>query len=319
MGFCNCLGVLTFATALVATTLPVWFFVKVLMCFAKCCGTHCLGIVHAWTKAMLSWAWWLTIKLCCCFFSLRFEGNREMNDSLASFWGKPRLIMTNHSSFMDAIATNAALSGKNAVNVKTLASSHIFNIPFLGGLAEGAGHFPVNFKSHKTEEATVEGGGSVADFSVDKDAIAKVMKEYEDWVMNGHIGTWAPEGRLNPTPETVSQFRAGGFQVAVHIDCQIWCICYAGFEVFWHRKAAVGGAPANCRGTCFKLCDSSHTLIKELSNNDLRMDEKQKCILLANHAQALFQTKRDELSADPWVSKLPGSKDKDIALVEQGS
>lgn len=318
---CTCIGRLFFCLALIITTLPVYIIVKINVLIACVCKCY-WPFVHASTKVMLAWAWWTFTKLICCFFRLSTEGVSEMNASLAANSGKPRLIIMNHSSFMDALVVMTILSGRVARDLKSLASAHLFKMPILGGLSEGAGHFAVPFKSQATEKTeAVEGDaptGSVADFSVDKDKVAKVMDAFEDWVKTGHVGAWFPEGRLNPNPQQMQTFRAGGFKIAVNVDCEVWCAVYAGFEVFWNRKAPIGGAPANCRGECFKLCSSSHELLKELAKGE-EVDDKQKCLLLANHAQARFQAKRDEFTADPWVSKLPAKETDAVALVEQKS
>lgn len=314
---CTCLGRICFAVFIILFTLPVWIIVKVNMCFAACCPS-CLPWVHSSTKAMVGWAWWWAVKFQCCFLRLRLDGLDEMNRSLAASSGKPRLIILNHLSFMDALMTAALLSTRNARELKSLASAHLFAMPILGGIGQAAGHYAIPFKSHETKKAAGEGGGSVADFSVDKDAVAVVMDQFTDWVRQGNIGCWFPEGRLNPVPSKLQTFRAGGFKIALEVDCEVWATVAAGFEVYWHRKAPIGGAPASCKMKAFKVCDSTHSLVADLANGQ-DVDDKEKCLLIANYAQAEMQKVRDEFNVDPWVSKLPEKDDPGTALVEKAS
>jgi len=327
---CKCLGMVIFAFFLVTFTLPGWFFARILLTI-ECCFPSYKARTNYYSKVFIGWMWWLAIKFCCCILRIHVEGLDEMNKSMMEKDGQPRLLMMNHTSFMDALWVASAFKSSIAGNMKAFAAGHLFKMPFLGGISYAAGHFPIPFKDSgakpppkpKQDAPPADGAmqpqGSAADFSVDKDAVAKVQEEFNDWVKTGHIGAWFPEGRLNPHPNTMQQFRAGGCKVAAQVDCQIWCVCLAGFEVFWHRKAPVGGAPANCKIKCFKLADSSFDLLKQLSSGE-SVDEKQKSLLLANHAQAKFQETRDTLNADPWVSLLPSApagSDAGTALVDQ--
>lgn len=320
---CKCIGNLIFCLLIVLFTLPVWFMVRIMLFIACICPSY-MPTVQYNTKALCGWAWWLMMKFMCCILSLKKEGVDEANKALLENDGKPRLIMMNHNSFMDALCVATLMSSRVGGNMKAFASGHLFDMPFLGGISIGAGHFKIPFASQKTEKVeptsdNMKAQGSVADFSVDKDAVAESQKGFNDWVRSGHVGAWFPEGRLNPNPNVMQTFRAGGCKVAAEIDCQIYGICFAGFEVFWNRKAPVGGAPANCSIKAFKLCDSSFSLLKELAKGQYdSIDEKEKSLLIANYAQAEFQKKRDEQNADPWPSKLPTPPATETALVEKG-
>merc|ERR1719148_149316 len=117
------------------------------------------------------------LKLMCCFLRLKVEGADEMNRGLAEAEGKPRCLMMNHTSFMDALFTITLLRSSFARQMKSLASAHLFAMPILGALGIASGHFAVPFKSQATKaEPGVEKTGSVADFSVDKEAVAKVVE-----------------------------------------------------------------------------------------------------------------------------------------------
>lgn len=320
----SCIGRIIFIFAIVVTTLPVWIIARILL-FIACICPGFLPTVHKVTKVLLGWAWWLMLKLCCCILCLRSEGLSEFQRGVAACVAakKPCCVISNHISFLDAIIALASMPSSAAAVTKSMGSAHLMAMPVLGGLFQAMGFFAVPFKSHDTKKAKVpegEEGGSIADFSVDKVGIAKVMDEFKEWVGQGNVGTWAPEGRLNPNPDVLQTFRAGGFNLVLEVDSEIWCMVLAGVEVFWHRKAAVGGAPSNVGVKNFKLCSSSFELIKELTNGDDTMDKKEKAVLIANYAQKKIQEKRDELVMEGWVSLLPRAKgDSGTALVEAGA
>lgn len=324
---CSCFGRLYFGVATMLWTVPCWLVIRIMLCFAACCPGY-LPKVHVYSKIIYSWANWMILRTLCCFLGIRIEGVREMNAALDARAEKPRLLIMNHQSLFDVMVLASVLSPRSGGDLKALMSSHVAEIPITGGIVTGCGHFAIPFKSQETKAAENAAEGSIADFSVDKDAVQRVMGQFEEWVRTGHIGFWFPEGRLNPNPLKLQTFRAGGFKVAVDIDAEIWCVCAGGFEVFWHRKAPIGGVPANCRVKAFKLCDSSSALLKELAEGDDTIDDKQKQLLIANHAQDKMQEVRDEITADPWVSKSPQSEDHSgldspqshgIALVGQES
>lgn len=330
---CICLGRTCFAIAITITTLPAWVLLKLLLCVGACFPSI-LPRVHRLSLIIVSWAWWTTIKLlgCCCIFRLQKVNQREMNESLNAATGKPRVMIFNHCSFMDAISNTHIFPLRSAQFCKILAAGYLFKMPFLGTIFEAVGAIKIPFKANeekpKEEPAPAAAAAnqdgnepltkkeSVHDMRVDKEVANEVMTKLEAWLRAGNMASWAPEGSLNRRPEKMQMFRAGGFMPVVRVDSLIWCICYAGYEVFWHRKAPIGGTPANCRAVCFKLCESSFELIKELSKGE-EVDEKQKCLLLANYAQNKFQDMMDEQQADPWVSKLPPLEDeKGVALNE---
>lgn len=296
---CSCLGKFYFNLVLVLVVAPVLLVCQINMWIACCCP-GCLEGVYRVNKKIIGFGFQLTNLLSCCVLGRRIKVD-EMNASLSASPGKPRLVILNHLSFMDTILISSLISLRNISEVKMLAAEHLFNMPFIGLLVKSAGHLKVPFKTQATKK-TGDEEGSVADFSVDKDQIQKVMDQFDNWVRDGHIGSWFPEGRMNPNPPVLQQFRAGGFALAVHTDCEIWCAVSAGLEVFWPRKSAVGGSPANVSLEAFCLCKSSHALIEELSAGKTDVDDKQRGILIANHAQHLMQERRDKIVAEGWVS-----------------
>merc|ERR1712129_340670 len=130
----------------------------------------------------------------------RVTGAKELDASFRAHQGKPRLIILNHLSFMDALVAITLFSSSINGNMKSMASEHLFSMPILGAISSAAGHFRIPFKTLKTKKAADPEQGSIADMSVDKEGVAKSIAQFEQWVKDGNIGSWFPEGRLNPHP-----------------------------------------------------------------------------------------------------------------------
>lgn len=67
-----------------------------------------------------------------------------------------------------------------------------------GYICSAVGHFPVLFTSSKAN-----------DFSVDKEAQAKVTEQLDQFIGSGGGLMIFPEGQLNSTPRKLQQFRRG--------------------------------------------------------------------------------------------------------------
>jgi 1-acyl-sn-glycerol-3-phosphate acyltransferase len=309
------LAQIVFNLILIITTLPALFVVmwtNIICNFFP--GSK--STLQPFNARMIGCAWKCTLALTCCIVPVRLTGMDEVCKQLNERDGKPRLILFNHLSFFDTMLLTTLFPFRLTGSCRMMASEHLFKMPVVGTLVAGPGHLKIPFKNHETKTAEPEAGnaaalskGSKADFSVDKEAVAKVMQNFEAFVGAGNIGAWFPEGRLNPHPKELQQFRAGGFALATRLDCSIHCCVFAGIEVFWNRKAPVGGKPANVGVNGFELCSSSFDLIKELSEGK-EVDEKAMCILIANHAQKRMQEERDRMVADNWVSQLPDYPDE---------
>merc|ERR1711870_208430 len=144
------------------------------------------------------------------------------------------------------------------------------------------GHLPVPFKAT----------GSEGGFELDKEKMAERQKQLEEHVQSGGTAGWFPEGKMAPEPEgpdiKVGQFRAGGFTLACHVDCEIWCCSYYGITQCWPTKAAVGGRPSRIGIKLFRLCESSADFAKSAGKVDEsgKIDDKHGSIYIANEAQA---------------------------------
>eukprot|EP00747_Dinoflagellata_sp_TGD_P168188 gnl/TRDRNA2_/TRDRNA2_193988_c0_seq1.p1 gnl/TRDRNA2_/TRDRNA2_193988_c0~~gnl/TRDRNA2_/TRDRNA2_193988_c0_seq1.p1 ORF type:complete len:321 (-),score=48.40 gnl/TRDRNA2_/TRDRNA2_193988_c0_seq1:14-976(-) len=302
MGFCDVLCVVVWNIALVLSVLLPWCVAKLGLCLV-----HCLPARHK-TRALrrlgrlvivitcISWRMLTTI---CCWVRIRIDGLQQFRKELAATAGRPRVCISNHTSFMDSILYTSIMPLSQVGSMKALAAAHLLKVPVLGTLLRASGHVCVPFTSKDTMGD---------DFSVDKDLLAERMHDFEACVAAGSIGCWYPEGRTNPGDATqVQLFRAGGFGVAVHQDVEIWCIVWVGNPVCWPRKAAFGGRPCRIRGSIFRLCDSSHTF---LAGGDLppgNGDERSQCIYLADRARAEFQAAVNNIVAEGWCSGAAGS------------
>lgn len=248
---------------------------------------------------MLSVVWGLPFLLAACFVRVHYEGVDDLRRAMDQGRGKPRILLQNHESFLDAILTATMLGCRSSAEVKSMASNHLFKLPVLGTIIRAAGHLAVPFQTQATkagpEETAGEGDdgsdkqrkGSLADFSTDKAAMARVIDAFANHVKSGNIGAWFPEGRLNPDPEAGLQtFRKGGFTLVTHVDCEIWCLAAKNNHKCWPRKGSVGGYPADIYVKCFKVCDSSFDCLK---------DEQDKALAMANMCQERMQHELNRL------------------------
>jgi len=288
-----------FNLVLIVFTLVPYLVAKIGLCLTSCCKTSGRRVLAKLFNPFLTLMWRLMFSLC---FWIRFDcdGLDEFRKSMQGT--KPRILIQNHISFLDAMIGASCGPISTAWNQKSLGSDHLFKMPALGTIMQAWGHLCVPFKTQKTKQADSgnSGGdpskrpGSVADFSVDKDKVARVMKEFEDHVASGGIGSWFPEGRMNPDPipSKLQTFRAGGFSIATNVDCEVWCMVTFGNEVCWPRKASLGGNPCRIGVKYFKLCDSTFEYFKK-ANIDESDDKKHQRLYIANEAQRLMQAEYD--------------------------
>jgi len=224
---------------------------------------------------MTGLAWRIVLGL-CCWIRVNKDGFSEFK-SMGST-GRPIILVSNHASFMDTILLVALFPLSQLGKVKMFVSSHLLKMPLLGTICYAMGHLAVPFKAK----------GSEGGFELDKDLMAKRQEQLEQHVSRGNIAGWFPEGTMAPTGDpnnSTGQFRAGGFTLAVHVDCEIWCCAYHGITKCWPTKAAVGGNPASIGVKFFKLCDSSKAFAAENGKDT----EKDASIFIANSAQAKIQ------------------------------
>jgi len=217
-----------------------------------------------------------------------YSGIHEFRSELGNT-GLPSVILANHTSFMDTIVLVAMTPLAHVSRVKMFVSGHLQKMPILGTLVNVMGHLVVPFKSKGAE------GGH----EVDKEKMAERQKELHDHVSSGGIAAWFPEGTMNREGgQHLQTFRAGGFTLAVSVDVEIWCVAMQGQAICWPPNASVGGRPSAIGARIFRLCDSSHALLRD-RGIDLN-NEREASLFLANYAHDQMQKRVDDLIAEGY-------------------
>lgn len=299
-------GQVGFALVTLGTTLPTWVVAKLGLILVSMVpeGQRPAAtiLLNRITYKCLNWSWWLSSKF-SYWLSFQMTGIQDMRNGLNAAGGKPRCLLLNHLSFFDSILVTGLLPFHAISDMKTFAAGHVMKLPVVGTISTACGHLTVPFAGTKD-----------GDFSVDKEAVAKVQKEMDEHVRAGGIGCWFPEGQLNSGDGTkLMQFRAGGFHLPSSVDCEIWCVCALGNAVMWPRKAAVGGIRAKIGLTCFRLCESSLSLVENVEATEGVPLERAKALHLANLAQNRFQEELDKHVAGGWCSVPKARKVDDTA------
>jgi 1-acyl-sn-glycerol-3-phosphate acyltransferase len=210
--------------------------------------------------------------------------------------GRPVVILSNHSSFLDTILIVTMMPLTQIGKVKMFVSSHLLKMPFLGSIVRAMGHLVVPFKSTGTEG-----------FELDKDLMAERQMLLQEHLQCGGYAAWFPEGRMNRGDTTVvERFRAGGFSLASNVDVEIWCIALQGVAKCWPGNAAVGGRPSRIGAKVTKFCNSSFAF---LADNGLATDDSRaRCLMLADGTQNTIQVAVSELAAQGFTDRQPSSK-----------
>lgn len=233
----------------------------------------------------------------CFWVHTSVDGYEEFLSDLNMQNNRPRVLLSNHLSFVDVFFASILFPLGHVGEIKMMASEHLFRMPILGGMLRAMRHVCIPFKD--------QGENS---FDVDREALPALMQEMEDWVKAGHIGCWFPEGQTNRGDPTILQtYRAGGFGICVRNDVEIWCNVFAGNTVCWPRSEMVGGRPCRIHLKVFKLCDSSHAFLRE-AGLAADADEKAKCLWMANQARQLSQTSLDAITREGWASEATGEE-----------
>lgn len=283
-----------FNICLILCTLLPYLVAKVGVCVTCCCVETGRPMLHKMFPPFLSIMWRLQFWLCSCWIRFDCDGLKEFQSAMSAKTGKPCVLIQNHTSFLDAFIALICMPISTTGRVRALASDHLFKMPVLGTIITAAGHLCVPFKTQATHavDPKFKTQGSLADFSVDKDALEKVMEKFEEHLKKGGVGAWYPEGRMNPNPSALQTFRAGGFKVATKVDCEVWCLVCYGNDACWPRKETLGGNPCKIGVKMFKLCDSTFEYCK-MANIDDSEDHKHQNLYIANSAQARMQNEYD--------------------------
>ena len=109
---------------------------------------------------------------------------------------------------------------------------------------KACGHFPVFF-SRET---------ALDDFSVDKQAQAKVTADMEAHVRNGGGLSMFPEGVINRgNTKGLQSFRRGALALARERGMSLWGFLHTGIDQVWSVHEAMGGNPGKIRFKLFNL------------------------------------------------------------------
>jgi len=221
--------------------------------------------------------------------------------------GRPVLIVANHTSFLDTPLIVTTLPVWLAASSKMFAGNHLFKMPILGRVLKGMRHLSVPFKATSEENAS--------NFQVDQEEMAERMKTLEAHAREVGCVSWFPEGTLNRgDPDKVNVFRAGGFSIPVHVDCEVWGVVMVGNQKSCPVKGLMGRpARISLRTVC--ITDSTHNmfkkekdLIQQMMKDDNIDEERAQCLLLANTSRARVQDTVDEMLASGVRSRRIGEE-----------
>jgi len=264
-------------------TLPSWVYTAIgdacwylFGCF--CC---CWADSPKWRRRrgqvlahVLSCSWRLAFLACSCW--LRVESSGVLPLEEAGRKGRSVFVAVNHASFLDAPVVCAYAPWSLVGNLKTLMAREHLKLPVMGRLAEAIQHMPVPFHSNTR--------GSL---SVDKEEMSKIIAQVDEHVgAGGHLGIF-PEGDLNKNWNTLMTFRAGGLEIAIRHDMEVWGWVLAGTADSWPVGEMLGGSPAHVRTAAKLLHGSAAEAGKRLCGPD--SDTRTQAEALAQDIQTSMQ------------------------------
>lgn len=255
------------------STLPIWLITAISDVCG--CGTHGASRCARaqFLAKLVSYAWYFAFRV-CCWIRIDTSGLAALQDAGRS--GRSVFIAMNHVSFLDTPIICAFMPCHLVGDVKTLMSKRFMRMPILSRLAKAIGHMPVPFHSSNR-----------GDHKVDKDEMEGVLKEIDRHVEKGGHLCIFPEGDLNRQWWTLQQFRAGGMEICIRHDMELWGWITAGAATSWPKGVAVGGSPANLRARAVLLHRSAKEAARELAGG--ADDIRAQALALANDAQKQMQ------------------------------
>lgn len=293
----NFLGILFFNLFLVIFTAPAYVVALIGSCFQCVLPRSCKeGYEDCLARVVIITAQtgWRIVLLLCFWVCITVESSSEMVEALKETRasGGAFVLIMNHTSFLDTIMAVALFPICHVGSVRMMVSQHLKKMPFLGTIVTAMQHFSVPFKSD------VDGV-----FEVDKEAMGPVLEKYEQWMLDGNIASWYPEGALNKeNPIQLQTFRAGGFGMVTRNDASIWAGVFVGNDVCWPSRAAAGGRPCRISLKHLEICDSSSLLLEKAGLGQAQ--EKDRNIYLANHAREVMQKQIDDVVREQRASFL---------------
>ena len=155
---------------------------------------------------------------------------------------RPRMILMNHTSFLDFFLISSMLTYKliRRTHVRCVVASKLTELPCFGkGIGEYSGSFPVYFKS--TEGGI--SGGEGASFSVEREKQEAESERMRAHVQNGGALAICPEGTVSRDPPDLQAFRHGSFKMAIEHGMPIWAVVFVGCNLCWPKGIGIGGYP----------------------------------------------------------------------------
>jgi len=227
---------MTFAMLISATVCKVMSFIPESIMSKKTRQGACLVFLqHAWYFCLVV-SPWVRMRATPAVAPqwAAFVRDHEANNKKAKEEQKPAFILSNHSSFLDTIIAVAVVPPQVVWYTRTYLSSHLFNLPLLSTICKALGHFPVHFTASEYGK-----------FTVDREKMDQVQVGVDAHLKDEGILAFFPEGQMNKTPDTLCDFRYGGFKKALDVDARLWTMTTYGCPQAWPAKAQMGGFPVN--------------------------------------------------------------------------
>jgi len=268
--------------AFVQATLPVWLYTLVTDLCCCCIGSsdqsmRRRGRLVGWLTSLL---WRVAFRFC---FWIRIEDEGLQSLQKAGRHGRQVFVAVNHVSWLDTPIVCAYLPSHLVGDMKTLMSRSHLRLPILGRLADAIGHMPVPFSSQARGE-----------FGVDKERMAETLARVNAHIASGGHLIIFPEGDLNKEWETLLPFRAGGIELCIRHDMEVWGWVIAGTADCWPQTSALGGTPACITAQATLLYASAQDAARSLAGEDA--DLRTQAVALAEDMRARMQRSLDELT-----------------------
>lgn len=231
---------------------------------------------------LASLLWRLAIRL-CFWLKLDVKGMAPMMQR-AGLGSRRVFLCVNHVSYLDTPLVCVLVPWRIIGDIKTLMAKRMLSLPMLGRLAHAIGHLPIPY--------TTQTHGN---FAMDREELARIQLRIDEHIIaGGHLIVF-PEGELNAEWEKLRQFRAGGFEICIRQDMELWGLLVAGTADTWPSQAILGGGPGllTCRAVLIE--ESGREAAVRLGGPEASLQQQGRA--LAAHAQAAMQRTLDEMVA----------------------
>lgn len=271
-----------FFAIFLACTLPAWVFAAFT---DTCCNVPRTAAEHRrrarFLGHLMKTVWRSAFRLCCW---IRIDGSGLAPLDQAGRTGRKVFIAANHSSFLDSPMICALAPSALIGDLKALMARIHFSMPIVGRLAKALGFMPVPFRSSDR-----------GNFAVDKDKLAELMARVDEHLANeGHLVLF-PEGDTNRNWRQLLTFRAGGLEIAIRHDMEVWAWVMAGTANCWPVGEALGGRRATVRCAAAPLYASAREAGERLAGPGASVRDQ--AVAMAEDMRSRMQTMMDGLLA----------------------